>query len=110
MPTKRNAPKPPARHVEAEPMPLGERTTTLPPADRVVGGGETADGVPFLVRANDGTTIELATATGTKPRTAAKADAASFREVGSASPSPFTSQLRRDANTDLAGQKGIAKY
>lgn len=74
----------------------------------IVGGGETSDGVPFMIRASDGSTIELAT--GTKPRTAAKADAGSFSEAGSASPSPFTSSLRQDANRDLAGQQGIAKY
>lgn len=77
-------------------------------ADQVVGGGETADGVPFLVRASDGSTVELAT--GTKPRTAAKASATDFKEAGSASPSPFTSALRRDTNTALAGQAGIAKF
>lgn len=74
----------------------------------IVGGGETAEGTPFLIRASDGSTIELAT--GTKPRTAAKADASSFKEAGSASPSPFTSSLRQDVNRDLAGQKGIAKF
>lgn len=84
-------------------------TTTLGLDPRtVVGGGDTADGIPFLVRASDGSTVELAT--GTKPRTAAKADASSFREAGSASPSPFTSTLRQDPNTALAGQKGLAKY
>jgi hypothetical protein len=107
MPLAKANPTPPVRYIEAEVLPP-PALTDLPPADKVVGGGETADGVPFLVRASDGSTVELAT--GTKPRTAAKADASSFRELGSASPSPFTSALRQDANRDLAGQKGIAKY
>ena len=85
----------------------------LPSADRVVGGGETADGVPYLIQSAYGNTL-LATPTGpgSKPRTAAKVspDAASFREIGAASPSPFTSALRRDPNTALRGVAGIATY
>ncbi len=91
----------------------GAAARGLPDAGRVVGGGETSDGVPFLVeRLPDGRTIELATGVGTKPRTAAKVnpDAASFREAGTASPSPFTSALRQDPNTALRGTAGIAKY
>lgn len=93
----------------------GAAARGLPDAERILGGGETADGVPFFVeRGADGNSIELATAggVGTKPRTAKKVnpDAASFREVGSASPSPFTSALRLDPNNLLRGQAGIAKY
>lgn len=119
MPRSPARPQPPTRPspgvVKTEPLTQEARTAALddavlglPSPESIVGGGTTADGVPFLVRASDGTTIEMAT--GTKPRTAAKADASVFREAGSASPSPFTSALRRDANTDLQGQKGIAKY
>lgn len=85
----------------------------LPDADRLVGGGETSDGIPFLVeRGPDGQNIMLATGVGTKPRTAAKVspDAASFKEAGSASPSPFTSALRQDPNRLLRGQAGIGQY
>jgi len=78
-------------------------STVLPSADRVVGGGETADGVPFLL---------AVTGPGSKPRTAQKItpDSASFREIGAASPSPITSALRQDPNTTLRGTRALSVY
>jgi hypothetical protein len=107
MPTR---PSPPPVDITTEGV--SEPQPSLPSADNVVAGGETADGVPFLIatRGQDGNTYGLATTPGggVKPRQAAKADASSFREMGSASPSPFVSSLLRDPNTALAGQAGVA--
>jgi hypothetical protein len=114
---RRPAPQPPAMPTRPSPGIIeispdtAPRTATLPDAGSVVSGGTTADGVPFLVRTIDGDTVELAAGTA-KPRTATKVapDAAAFREIGSAAPSPFTSALRQDPVAELRGVNGLRVY
>lgn len=62
--------------------------------------GHSDDGTPFIVvseKGNSGTPIQLK-------------ESADINEIGTSSPSPFTSEIRREYNRDLQGLKGLQKF